>query len=218
MEHFEELLREELVKDMDCPHYSKGTSLRELFEEEQKYLMVLPSDKQYPIFKEELAKANKYGEIIIDKVKVHIPKGYNYGQLNVVKYWNKFKVISPSGEILYEDYRPYMHKRRNIPWGSILKNWLFKPRATEHSRFATYLPGRIQEYLKVDDLTIRKERVRWLLGLISTYEMEEINERFYELAYDPADEIISDNLHPYGVDWTKYDQLQSSLGGESYER
>lgn len=218
LEHFEELLREELVKDMDRPHYSKGNSLRELFEEEQKYLMALPSNEQYPIFKEELAKANKYGEIIIDKVKVHIPKGYNYGQLNVVKYWNKFKVISPSGEILYEDYRPYMHKRRNIPWSSILKNWLFKPRATEHSRFATYLPGRIREYLKVDDLTIRKERVRWLLGLISTYEMEEINERFYELADDPTDEIISDNLHPYGVDWTKYDQLQSSPGGESYEQ
>lgn len=214
LEHFEDLLREELLKDLDRPHHNKGSSLRELFKEECKYLMALPSDEKYSVFKEELAKTNKYGEIIVDKVKIHVPKGYNYGQVNVIKYWNRFKVISPHGEILHEDYRPYMHKKRNIPWNSILKNWLFKPRSITHSRYSVYLLGRIHEYLKIDDLITRKERIKWLLSLIVTYEIEEINERFYELVDRSCSENEIDTLHPYGVDWSKYDQLHTSLGGD----
>lgn len=46
--------------------------------------------------------------------------------------------------------------------------------------------------------------------------MEEINERFYELLSENNvdNEIAS---HPYEVDWTKYDQLQSAFGGEINE-
>lgn len=185
------------MRDLDRSHHRKDKTLRELFEEERKYLTSLPSDRKYPIFKEELAKTNKYGEIIIDKLKVHVPKGYNYGQVHVIKYWNKFKVISPHGEILYEDYRPYMHKKRNIPWPSILRNWLYKPRSVTHSRYSPYLPGRIREYLNTDDLKARKERIKWLLSLIVTYEMREINERFYELVDDTDPENKIDTLHPF---------------------
>lgn len=98
-----------------------------------------------------------------------------------------------------------------------LKAAVIKPRSVTHSRYSAYLPGRIREYLKIDDLKARKERIGWLLSLIVTYEMQEINERFYELADDTDIENKIDTLHPYGVDWSKYDQLHTALGGGNYE-
>lgn len=215
LEHLEQILKERLIKDRERKHYKKLKPIQELLEEERKYHLALPED-DYPIFKEVLAKANKYGEIVMDGVKVHIPKGYNYGQVRVIKYWDKFKVLSPNGEILHTDYRPYMHKKRHIPWISILNSWLHKPRVVRYSRYSPYLPGRIYEYISIDELTIRKERIKWLISLLTHHEMEEINERFYELLSENNvdNEIAS---HPYEVDWTKYDQLQSAFGGEINE-
>ena len=215
LEHLEQILKERLTKDRERDHYKKLKSINELLEEERKYLLALP-DEDYPIFKEDLAKANKYGEIVMDGVKVHIPKGYNYGQLRVIKYWDKFKVVSPNGEILYSDYRPYMHKKRHIPWIPILNSWLHKPRVVSYSRYSPYLPGRIYEYINIDELTIRKERIKWIISLLTNHEMEEINEHFYELiSGDSENNRVAP--HPYEVDWTKYDQLQSAFGGDRNE-
>jgi hypothetical protein len=61
-------------------------------------------DEDNPVFKEETTQANKYGEIVIDKTKIHIPKGYNYDQLHIVKYWDQFKVIFHHGEILHSAF------------------------------------------------------------------------------------------------------------------
>ncbi|MDQ0158033.1 IS21 family transposase [Robertmurraya andreesenii] len=208
LQHLETILKEGLEKDRQRLHYQKQVPIQQLLEKEQPYLLALP-EKEYPVFKEEIVKADKYGEITLDKTKIHIPKGYNYGQLHVVKYWDKFKVISPFGEILHEDYRPYMQKNRIIPWISILKSWVQKPRVVTYSRYTPYLPGRIYEYLKIENLSIRKERLMWLIGLLANREMAEINDQFYELINDQPEELKDPELHPYDVDWAKYDQLQS---------
>src|SRR5690625_3591053 len=121
LHHLTQLLERQLDADRSRIHYEKDRSIHELLGEEHQYLLALPED-EYPVFKEEKGKANKYGEVLIDKTKVYIPKGYNYSQLAVVKYWDRFKVISPHGEILYQDYRPYMHKNRKIPWIFIFKS------------------------------------------------------------------------------------------------
>ena len=104
-----------------------------------------------------------------------------------------------------------MNKSREIPWHSILKNWLRKPRAIPYSRYFPYLPGRLAHYLSIEDMGFRKERTEWLNQAIVKYDMAEIAERFYELL--PAD--ISDHLnthesnqHPYDVNWSMYDSLQ----------
>lgn len=208
LEHLSQILEESLVRDRERIHFEKNVPIKELFELESQYLLTLP-DKEYPVFKEEIMQANKYGEIVIDNVKVHIPKGYNYGNLQVIKYWNLFKVVSPHGEILYEDSRPYMNKKRKVYWSSILKNWIQKPRSVTYSRYKEYLPGRIYEYLNIDNLTIRKERIKWLLGLIVLYEMKEINEKFYELLDEQIVSVEQPRNHPFDVNWTIYDELQS---------
>lgn len=213
-EHLSNLLEQHLTEDRERTHYNKQKTLQELLEEEHQYLLALP-EEDYPVFKEEKMKANKYGEITLDQVKVYVPKGYNFTQISVVKYWNRFKVLSPNGEIMLEDYRPYMHKSRAIPWQSILKSWLVKPRAVNHSRFSEYLPGRIREYLIIPDFKIRKDRLKWLIGLLANHEMNEINERFYELLGDSVDTVTKSESHPYDIDWAKYDQLQNTAQAES---
>ncbi|SFL37785.1 hypothetical protein SAMN04487943_101250 [Gracilibacillus orientalis] len=74
-----------------------------------------------------------------------------------------------------------MNKTREIPWQSILKNWMKKPRSIVYSRYFPYLPGRIAHYLHIESLKLRKERVQWLINLIIKYDIQEIDERFYEL-------------------------------------
>ncbi|ESU31663.1 transposase [Bacillus sp. 17376] len=215
LDHLTDLLKDHLEKDRERTHYKKQVPIKDLLEEESQYLLALP-EEEYPVFKEEKAKANKYGEILLDQVGIYIPKGANFSQLSIIKYWDRFKVVSPHGEILYDDFRPYMHRNRKIPWDGILRAWVSKPRAVPYSRFAPYLPGRIREYLAITDLAIRKERLRWLIATLVLHDMEEISERFYELLSEQTEEMKEPADHPFDVDWSIYDQLQSpaDAGGE----
>ncbi len=176
MESFDQLtdeLHERLKKDRQRMHFSKQTIIDVLYEEEQNHFIELP-ENDYPVFKEKWVRANKYGEVMIDQVKVHIPKSYNFGQIRLVLYWDSFKVVSPNGELLHEDFRPYMHNERNIPWESILYSWLNKPRVVTYSRYKPYLPTRIYEYIRIENMELRKERIRWLIQYLTWYDMNQI--------------------------------------------
>ena len=72
------------------------------------------------------------------------------------------------------------------------------------------MPGRIREYLSIPDFTIRKERLKWLIGLLVNHDMEEINDCFYELLEPSGSTETKSESHPYSIDWSKYDQLQST--------
>src|SRR5690625_93154 len=85
LNHLTQLLEKQLTEDRNRIHYEKKRPINELLEEELQFLRALP-DEEYPVFKEEKARANKYGEIVIDKTKVYIPKGYNYSQLAPLMY------------------------------------------------------------------------------------------------------------------------------------
>src|SRR5699024_8511152 len=69
LRHLTELLKRELTEDRSRSHYEKGEVINALLEEEHQYLWELP-EEEYPVFKEELCKSNKYGEVVIDQTKV----------------------------------------------------------------------------------------------------------------------------------------------------
>ncbi len=220
IESYEDLtniLNEKLVQDRQRIHYSKEVRIQELLDEEMNHALALP-EEDYPIFKETKVTANKYGEITIDSKKEHIPKGYNFSYLHLVLYWDRYKVVSPYGEILHSDFRPYMNKSRNIPWLSIMRAWASKPRSVPYSRYNPYLPGRIAAYLNIESLTLRKERLHWLISLLINHDMEEINERFYDLLQHQSERISDSTSHPYDVDWSKYDLLQPSAKEDGEQR
>ena len=211
LEHLTKLLLEHFAEDHQRKHYRKKEyTIAELIEQERKYALALP-ETVFPVFKEKLITANKYSEVKIDKVAVHIPKSYHHHQVRLVTYWNRYKIVSMQGELLSEGFRPYMNKAREIPWHTILKSWQRKPRSIPYSRYFPYLPGRLAHYLNIDSMDLRKERVAWLTHAIIKYDMKEIDERFYEIL--PIDTSDGHNLttsleHPYDVNWNMYDSLQ----------
>ena len=85
MDYFGQLLELQLGDDRNRIHYDKQRTINELAEEEHQYLVVL-SEEDYPVFKEEQVKASKYYEIVVGKTKAYVPKGYNYPKLNIIKY------------------------------------------------------------------------------------------------------------------------------------
>lgn len=208
--HLGEILWEYCLEDHQRNHYKKGDIILDLMNAEKKYGLALP-ETEYPVFKEKMVIANKYGEVIIDGVAIHVPNSYHYNKLYLITYWDHYKVVSSNGELLSKGHRPYMNKTREIPWQSILKNWIRKPRSIVYSRYFPYLPGRIAHYLNIESKKLRKERVHWLISLIIKYDMQEIDNRFYELLPVEKTEINSfdDSIeHPYDVNWNIYDSLQ----------
>jgi len=142
--------------------------------------------------------------IRIDNSLIHVPRAYNYSQLHFILTWEQYKVVSPDGEILLEDFRPYMNKRKALPWQSIIKTWIHKPRVLNYSRYCDYLPGRVKEFLLTDNLLIRRKRLESLSTLLVTYDMKRINEEFYDLI---EKERLNGDSNPYEVDWNQYDAL-----------
>jgi len=202
MYNFEELkdtLRVQLQKDRQRLHYEKEVLIEDLWKIEKSFLLELPTE-DYPVFKEVEAKVNKYNEAKLDNTLIHIPKAANYPFIYFVLSWDKFKAVSPEGDILLEDFRPYMNKKRAIPWVSVFKDWIRKPRVVSYSRYQKYLPGRVNDYLMVEDLVVRKERLIELVNLLVTHDMKRINEEFYDL-------ISGKNENPFGLDWSQYDSL-----------
>ena len=208
MNSFEDLtetLRVQLLEDRKRLHYEKEVMIEDLWNQESKFLLELP-EKEYPVFKEIETKVNKYNEAQLDKVMVHIPRAANYPSIYFILTWDRFKAVSPDGEILHEDYRPYMNYKRAIPWVSVIKDWIRKPRVVAYSRYQKYLPGRVKDYLMVDNLVLRQDRLKELVSLLVTHDMKRINEEFYDLISDT-------NGDPYGVNWTLYDSLAPTVTG-----
>ena len=208
--HLRDRLFEKCKEDQQRSHYIKGCLITDLFKAEKKYGLALP-ESEYPVFKQAMTSANKYGEVRIDETLVHVPKSYHYGKLQLILYWNTYKVVSLNGERLSKGHRPYMNQERELPWQAILKNWRKKPRSVVYSRYFSYLPGRISYYLNIDSMKLRKERIDWLLNLIIHHDMREIDLRFYELL--PEESLYNNHSrdsikHPYDVDWNIYDSLR----------
>jgi transposase len=191
------------IDDQYRKHYRKEVEIQKLWEEEKRSLKNL-QNPEYPVRKEQVLKVNAYNEIKIDDTLLHIPKGKNHIQLFLVLTWNEYKVVTPDGEVIAEGQRPYMNKRKLLPWKDIFKSWILKPRVVEYSRYRRYLPGRIKDYLDIPSNHVRKQRLEQVLSLLTRYELEEINENFYK--YMVIDTPLEQD-HPFDVNWNEYDQL-----------
>lgn len=79
----------------------------------------------------------------------------------------------------------------------------------EYSRYKKYLPGRVKNFLLVDNLIVRRKRLNCLASLLVSHDMKCINEEFFELI---AEEKLPGETNPYDVDWNKYDSLAPREG------
>lgn len=201
------------MEDQYRKHYRKEVEIHELWKEEKSTLKNLPNEG-YPVRKEQLIKVNAYNEIKLDDTVLHIPKGKNHIQLFLVSTWDNYQVVTPDGEIIAQGLRPYMNKRRLLPWKEIFKSWILKPRVVEYSRYRQYLPGRLKDYLDIPSNHVRKQRLEQVSALLTRFQIEEINEDFYKHI---ETEQSLEKGHPFDVNWNEYDQL-GRQGGENDDR
>lgn len=205
LEDLSKMLDEFSASDQQRLHYEKEVDIKTLWKQEGATLLTFP-ENDFTVRKEKMVKPNPYNEIKIDNVLVHVPKAKNHVQLFLVLTWNEYKVVTRDSEVISSGLRPYMNKRRALPWKEVLHGWMEKPRVVEYSRYRRYLPGRLNDYLTISSLPVRRERISFILSLISTHSMQEINDRFYELASE-YQHSENEKDHPYDVNWGQYDQL-----------
>lgn len=175
MEDFTQLsnwLKESMEADRNRPHYEKNILIQELWEEDKKQLKTLPIS-ELAIFSIDTSKVNKYGEINVDGEKFVIHKARIKHALIIKKEWDQFICYTNDGEIIYQDFRPYMNTTRPIPWNDILDDWERKPRSVKYSRFFKYLPERVKVYLIFKPEEIRS-RVKGLKKLLEKRSLEDI--------------------------------------------
>ena len=207
-ESFNKTLAEQLSLDLNREHYEKHSFIQTLWEEEKSSLLFLP-EVDYPVFKEITVKANRYNEIKLDDTRIHVPRAKNHSILYAVLRSNSYQLVSMNGEIIDEGPRPYMHKKRAIPWKAILLDWKRKPNVMHHSRYWKYLPERIKLYLSIPDLRERNRRVNQIQGLLVTHDMKGIGADFYELLG------ASELTNAYDVNWKDYDAILCPPGKEA---
>ncbi|TCK08006.1 UNVERIFIED_ORG: transposase [Anoxybacillus amylolyticus] len=171
-EELAEWLHRKMIEDRARPHYEKGRTIEELWQEEQKELLVLP-ERDLPIFSFHHANVNKYGEVTVDGEAFVVHGIPVPNRVLVKKEWDRFMVLSQEGEVYLEAPRPYTKKQRELPWKDILAEWAQKPRVVEYSRFRIYLPEAIRKYF-MEQPKQTASRIRGVQKLLDRYTVYEI--------------------------------------------
>lgn len=129
-------LHRKMVEDQNRPHYRKGRLIEELWQEERPELLALPG-QALPIFSLDHAFVNKHEEVMVDG-KAFVVHGLSVpNRLLMKKEWDRFFVLSPSGDVHLEAPRPYTNVKRKIPWKEIFAEWETNPPpgVVGHSRY-----------------------------------------------------------------------------------
>lgn len=198
-------LAKKLTEDTDRLHYEKKEPISKLWEDDWDSLLKLP-EKDYPVFKQIELRANRYNEITIDNVKIHIPMAKTMMSLNCILTAKDYTLYNLNGEIVSQGQRPYLTNKRAIDWKSVFITWKRKLRSIHYSRYWKYLPQRIAYYLSIKDRKLQEQRLDELISLLSTHPLKEINEKFYELIG------LSPTARELNIDMKNYDKLAKNAG------
>lgn len=173
----QEKLSEELdilaQKDMNRPHYVKGSFIQDLWAEEKSKLNKLP-ENDFQVFRLDSAQVNKYGEVTLDKISIKIFNSKPGNEVLLRLWWDRIEVMDQNYKILTDIPRPYTGKTYDIPWTDVFKGFQRKPRSVRHSQFTRMLPSVLQEYVLIENIDERKERISALVNWCSLYSLSDI--------------------------------------------
>lgn len=163
-------------QDREQMHYAKKERIADLRERDRASLLTFPSSP-YEAFRMETAVVNKYGEIRVDEHTIPLYGRVQPGKEVLVQtFWDRLVILSSSQQLIQEVPRPYTEKVAEIPWVQVFTNLLRKPRSVTHSQFIGMLPEELQQYVKIADVTVRKERLQALIHWCGVYEMKQIQD------------------------------------------
>lgn len=171
-ETFNAQLNEQLVKDMQRPHYEKKTPIATLWEDDRKQLLLLPNSP-FDAVQLDTPLVNKYGEIKVDEDVYHVPTAAPGRRVLVKSYWDRVEVMDENGEkTLCTCPRHYMRKAEDIDWAAELAVFGRRPRALEHATYLKALPQDVRAFLLVPELGERRQRIRTMIDVLETFPLE----------------------------------------------
>lgn len=159
-------------QDRQRLHYAKGKPMTELWEADRATLLTLP-DQAYEAYRLSAAVVNKYGEVLIEGTSMPLaglvaPKR----EVLLQWFWDRVIVMTAEQQVIRTLPRPYTEHTMEIPWEQVFHNWLRKPRSVAYSQFLRMLPTSIGEYLQVEELMLRKERLQAMVHWCKVYALE----------------------------------------------
>ena len=202
-----EVLEKELdrraTEDMERPHYEVDDKISSLWKDE-KLKLKKPPERPYEVFRLENSVVNNYGEVKIDKLRITV-FGTKPGQCLPIKItWDEFIVMDNDYNVLAVMPRAYTDRVFQLPWHEIFKGYSRKPRSATHSQFTKMLPDSIREYITIEKLPIRKERLLACTNWASIYSIEKINESISTLKECATVEAVTAELHQTNGDTQEY--------------
>jgi transposase len=233
---FNQQLLQKAESDMKRSHYTKGTSIKELFSQDQAQLLILPR-VPYEAIRWDSATVDRYGRIKFDE---HYYHGVSAGAGNsvIVKAsWDTVEILNHDYESIVQYPRTYHQKTEAINWQAQFQLFSRKPRAAQHSVHFELLPTPIQDYLSssFSDTRELKRRLRFLSQLAGDHELDTlalaITQAMQNGQTDPGairhevyrltnpertlpllEEYTPACLHGYSPDLSQYDRL-TAMGG-----
>lgn len=215
-------------EDLNRLHYAKGVLQHDLWEQEKTKLLELPIIP-YETFRLESIKANGYGEVLIDQKMVKVPSIRSHERVWLKYWWSKVDVLNDNYEVLITLPRGYMDESIPVDLQALLQPLHSKPEALDYSSVLAFLPNQTKAFLQSVEGKSRKARIGWIIRMLKTYQIEEIENC---LTHENTDDInrlehalyrlhhperiqtpMIDSRTPsvfvgYQPDLTRYDQLQ----------
>ena len=170
---FNQNLHEEMLADRNRIHYEKKVLISELWKDDEKHLLQLPS-RPLEIVQMHAFTVNKYGEIKVDGQIYRIPNAVPQSRVMVKAFWDHLEIMDRYGEVvLHTTPRIYFQKAENIDWAARLEIFITKPRAAERAVCLKALPDVIEEYiLTAADLKERRQRIIAMVEILRQYPLD----------------------------------------------
>ena len=164
---FNEQLLVECDEDMLRPHYKKELFHRELFEEDRKAFLPLPSSR-FDASTIVAARTDAYAKFTLNDGKHTYSTAPRFAKTQVLARLTAHEVI-----VLDENYREVVRHERlyggnrqeQMDWLPYLGQLARRPRALKYTGVYSMLPGEIQHFLDKNPIQVTKETLRVLAHL-----------------------------------------------------
>jgi len=160
--------------DMERDHYSKGISIKDLWDEDRQALLNLPV-YEYEVFRYETVRINNYGFVTVDTNKYGLSPELSGKMASVKIYCNHIEIYHDHA-LLKTYERSYGDNEEVTDWKQYLSVLCKKPGAAEHTRFFNQMPKLWREHLLRLSRRERKSALMLLNEIVKDDALETGNE------------------------------------------
>jgi len=165
-----EIIRKSRIKMAEL-HYEKRAPIKELFLEDRRWLLALPS-VPFDNFRLQRACADKFGRVKIEGRRYSVTPSYARQNLWVKLYHDRIQILDDRYETIIEHPRLYGGETEAMNWLPYLNALARKPGALLNTTFYSSLPDPWQRYLKQTDNRTRKSAILLLTNMIKENKLD----------------------------------------------